>query len=316
MPPANESTGLSPSDSCNVPADANANQGESSRLERGTSVELPISAFKPGDLLIYNQSRAHHITFTFNCVKHNMDKLLAIELAEFLPKAWEQSLFSKVKSPEEHEFYQKMRGTARNQKELYYPYWFFLAVVWGPGHPSLTKIRNDMAALWGVEFPKIYIHYPYGILVERQKALFHGGRESSIPLCEIQRRAQGFKAAIEGVGRPSVIEAVTQYAPALLNKAVPADDVESLHRKLKDTQEQLHKTQGQLKETQKRLQETDGELQEARKKLKNDIETSNKELAATNRRVDKVVDTCALVLSILTTPGGEKRKLQPEQDEA
>ncbi|KAJ4132542.1 hypothetical protein NW754_015359 [Fusarium falciforme] len=295
MPPANESTGLSPSDSCNVPADANANQGESSRLERGTSVELPISAFKPGDLLIYNQSRAHHITFTFNCVKHNMDKLLAIELAEFLPKAWEQSLFSKVKSPEEHEFYQKMRGIARNQKELYYPYWFFLAVVWGPGHPSLTKIRNDMAALWGVEFPKIYIHYPYGILVERQKALFHGGRESSMPLCEIQRRVQGFKAAIEGVGRPSVIEAVTQYAPALLNKAVPADD---------------------LKETQKRLQETNGELQEARKKLKNDIETSNKELAATNRRVDKVVDTCALVLSILTTPGGEKRKLQPEQDEA
>ncbi|KAI8682046.1 hypothetical protein NCS55_00458900 [Fusarium keratoplasticum] len=244
-----------------------------------------------------------------------MDKLLAIELAEFLPKAWEQSLFSKVKSPEEHEFYRKMRGTARNQKELYYPYWFFLAAVWGPSHPSLTKIRNDMAALWGVEFPKTYIHYPYGILVERQKALFHGGRESFTPLCEIQRRAQGFKAAIEGVGRPSVIEAVTQHAPALLNKAVPADDVESLYQKLKDTQEQLHKTQGQLKETQKRLQETNGELQEARKKLKNDIETSNKELAATNRRVDKVVDTCALVLSILTTPGGEKRKLQPEQDE-
>lgn len=316
MTPANESTSLSSSYTRNMPADAKANQSESSRPESGISVELPISAFKPGDLLFYNQSRAHHVARTFNYIKHRMDKVLAIELAEFLPKAWEQSLFSKTKSPEEHEFYQKMRGTAPNQKELYYPYWFFLAAVWNPNHPSLTNIRNDMAALWGVKFPEAYISYPYGVPVERQKALFHGGLESSTPLCEIQRRAQGFKAAIEGVGRPSVIEAVTQYAPALLNKPAPTDDVESLHRKLKDTQEQLQKTQGQLKETQKQLQETNEELQETREKLKSDIETSNKELAATNLRVDKVVDTCALVLSILTTSRGEKRKHQPEQDEA
>ncbi|UPK90836.1 hypothetical protein LCI18_001771 [Fusarium solani-melongenae] len=173
-----------------------------------------------------------------------------------------------------------------------------------------------MALLWKVEFPTGFLIYPFGIPIERQQTLFHGGLQNPTPLREIQRRAQSFKAAIEGVGKPSVIEAVTDYAPALLNKALHTGDIGPLHQELKDTREQLRETQGQLKETQKRLQETNKELQEARKQFEKDILSSNKELAATNRRVDKVVDTCALVLSLLTTSGGEKRKHQPEQDDA
>ncbi|KAI8680657.1 hypothetical protein NCS56_00471500 [Fusarium sp. Ph1] len=313
---ANKFTGTSRIFALNSPSDVNGNQGEISRPEFGDSVELSISAFKLDYSTNLDRTRAQNLLFHFNSVKIFLLKPLATELAEFLPKAWEQSLLSKAKLPVEHDFYKRMQGNERSQKELYYPYWFFLAVTWGASHPSLAPIREDMALLWGVEFPARFVIYPFGIPIERQQTLFHGGLQDPSPLCEIQRRAQGFRAAIEGVGKPSVIEAVTEYAPALLNKAVHTVDVGSLHQELKDTREQLRKTQGQLKETQKQLQETNKELQETRKKLEKDIESSNKELTATNRRVDKVVDTCALVLSILTTPGGEKRKRHSEQDEA
>ncbi|EEU37171.1 uncharacterized protein NECHADRAFT_78363 [Fusarium vanettenii 77-13-4] len=285
---------------------ANRSASSSSRPEFGSSVELSLSTFIDESSTI-GRTLAVQLIVTFNKIKKDMERSLARELAEFLPKAWEQFVSSNLKGPPtEHDYYKRMQGIERSQKELYYPYWFFLAAAFGVYHPTLAPIRKDMEALWGVQFPDNYIHWPPGIPTERQKALFHGGPENPTPLCKIQRRAQGFKAAIQDAGRPSVIEAVTQYAPALLNQAVSTGDVESLHRKLKDTQEQLQKTQAQLQETQKRLRETSGELEKTRKKLKTDIETSNKELAATNLRVDKVVDTCALVLSILAPPGGEK----------
>ncbi|RSL49692.1 hypothetical protein CEP54_012285 [Fusarium duplospermum] len=316
MPPAHKPVSPNRPVTLHPRSGANGNQGESSRLEFGESVKLSLADFKLDGLSTVDRTRAQNFVMIFNIIKICLLKPLADELAEFLPKAWEQSLPPKSSLPTEHGFYKRMRGTERNQKELYYPYWFFLAVTWGAFHPDLSPIRKDMAALWGLDSPHSFIFYPTGIPVGRHTALFHGGLQDPTPLCEIQRRAQGFKAAIEGAGNPSVIEAVKEYAPTLLNKAAHTDDMESLHRKLKDTHEQLQKTQGQLKETQKRLQETNDELQKTRKKLKNDTENSNKDLAAVNRRVDKVVDTCALVLSILTTPGGEKRKLNPEQDGA
>ncbi|RTE81736.1 hypothetical protein BHE90_003732 [Fusarium euwallaceae] len=309
MSAANQLTGATPRAIRNLPPDTHGN-------EFGGSIELSVSAFDLDRSSTIGRTLATQLIKTFNNIKIIMDKALASELAEFLPRAWEQHVLSKVNFPAKHDFYKRMRGSGRDQKELYYPYWFFLAVTWGVNHPSLLPIRKDMAALWGVGFPDIYSIYPPGIPAERQRVFFHGGPEKPIPLLQMERRAQDFKAVIEGVGRPSVIEAVTKYAPALLKKAVPNDEVESLQRKLKDTQEQLQKTQGQLNDTQKRLRETNDELQETRKKLKSDTESSSKDIAAVNLRVDKVVDTCALVLSILTTPGGEKRTLEAEQDGA
>ncbi|KAJ4328612.1 hypothetical protein N0V84_000971 [Fusarium piperis] len=189
-----------------------------------------------------------------------MDKSLALELAEFLPKAWEQTRLSKAQSPPEHEFYKRMRGIERNQKEPYYPFWFFLAARWGADHPTLAPIHKDMSNLWDIEFPTT----------------------------SMKDRVRGFKAAIESADKPSVIEAVTEYAPDLPSKAMYVAD---------------------------RLQDTVGELQDTRKKLKKDIESSNNDLAATNLRMDKVMDTCALVLSIFATAEGEKRK-DGSEDEA
>ncbi|KAI8722691.1 hypothetical protein NCS52_00413500 [Fusarium sp. LHS14.1] len=285
---------------------ANRSASSSSRPEFGSSVELSLSTFID-EWSTIGRTLAAQLIERFDRIKKHMHRSLVRELAEFLLKAWRQFVSSDLKGPPtEHDYYKRMQGIERSQKELYQSYWFFLATAFGANHPNLAPIRKDMEALWGVQFPDNYIIWPADIPTERQKALFHGGPENPTPLCKIQRRAQGFKAAIQDAGRPSVIEAVTQYAPALLNQSVSTGDVESLHRKLKDTQEQLQKTQGQLQETQRRFRETSGELVKIRKKLKTDIETSNKELAATNLRVDKVVDTCALVLSILTPPGGER----------
>lgn len=316
MPPANQSTIPTPHAAGNLPSVATGNQGHVSHSEKGWPVKLSLSAFKLDSSAPLNRTHAIQLIYTFNSISFGMERSLALELAEFLPKAVEQSPISKVKLPTEHEFYKRLRGIECSQKDLYYPYWVFLAAHWGAGHPSLDPIRKDMSKLWEVEFRTTTITYPGDMPVERQKAHFHGRLFDSSPLGEIQRRAQGFKAAIEGDGKPSVIEAVTDYAPTLLNKAVLAGDGNSLHRMLRDTQEQLQKTQGQLRETQKRLQDTAGELQETRKKHKNDIERSSKDLAATNLRVDKVMDTCALVLGILTAPEGEKRKDRSEEEDA
>lgn len=48
----------------------------------------------------------------------------------------------------------------------------YLATWWGPGHPDLEAIRNDMSALWGVEFPTDAMFYPSNLSQEDQKMLY------------------------------------------------------------------------------------------------------------------------------------------------
>lgn len=323
MPSANQPINSSSNVVRNPPTDANGNQGGSSL---GDSVELSLADFKLNGSTSRDQEFATKLVACFDSVKRKMNRPLAEELAKFLPVAWGESRLNRVGFPAQHKFYISLRRGSTGSKDLYYPHWFYMAIRWGPDHPTLAPLRKDMSTLWNFEFPKYSVIFPGNIPTWRQKLLFHGKRADSTPLSEMEDRIQGFKAAIEGTDKPSIIEAVAEYAPGLLNKAVHNDGVESLDKKLEDTQKQLQKTreelteaQGQLKKTGEQLKATQDQLQKTEQKcnvLEKNAENSNKDLAATNRRVDKAMETCALVLSILTAPGGEKRKAKSEQDEA
>ncbi|KAM0424947.1 hypothetical protein ACHAPT_009748 [Fusarium lateritium] len=325
MPPSSELPSRPQSPASNPPKPANEDEDESSRPEFDDSVKLSLDDFRFADSSSYNRWLSGRLVDSFNKVKPGMDKTLACELAKFLIKAWEKFLHP----PTGHEYLNQLRiklqGSKIGWKTLYYPHWFLFAIHMGPGHLAQEPIRQDMSALWGVEFPVNSVFYPADIPVDRQKALFRGGQDEPSPLLKITDRVEDFKAAID-VDQRSIIEAVAEYAPALLNKAVRNDNVDSLKQQLDETREQLQRTREQLQgsqeqfqKTQEQLQKTQEQLQDTQKQCKDlegKVESSNNDLAAMNRRVDKVVDTCALVLSILTAPTGGERALKSEQAES
>lgn len=161
----------------------------------------------------------------------------------------------------------------------------------------------------------------------RQKALFSGKRPEDTSFHEMEDRVEEFKAAIEDVDKPSIMDALTGYAPGLRRKAAYGHYVKDLREDLKDTRQQLQVAQDQLKDTQTQLRNAEERLDNIREdlrraedrlqetKTKYDNLCSKDDLMATNRRVDKLVETCAVVLGILTAPGGEKREREEEQDD-
>ncbi|RMJ07395.1 hypothetical protein CDV36_013013 [Fusarium kuroshium] len=322
-----EAISLTSDDGHNPPEDTNENADESCRSELDEPIWLSIQDFDLLGVTHQQKQFAEHLVSLFNGIKDEMNNPLASELAEFLPNAW-KNWTAQVRKPNfatQDVFYSELRGTHGGRKILYYPHWFFMAACWGPAHFQLAPIRKDMSALWGVEFPTSSVFYPANIPAWRQKALFFGKRAEDTSFHEMEDRVEGFKAAIEDVDKPSIIEALTEYAPGLRNKAAYGNDAKELRNQLRDTRKQLEETQGKLEGTQtqlrnakerlriaeERIEDTERQLRET--KTKCDSLCSKDDLITTNRRVDKVVETCALVLSILTTPGGEKRGREKQQ---
>ncbi|RSL45924.1 hypothetical protein CEP53_010544 [Fusarium sp. AF-6] len=236
--------------------------------------------------------------------------------------------------------YNNFNQQEKLSKKLHYHYWFFLAIRWSPGHASFIPIRKDMATLWGVDFPATHVSYPEGIPLSRQKMLFFGVSPDSPSLCEIKTRARGFKEAIAQSNATSIIKAVTEHAPTLLHKAAvtPTNkDVELLKLELKTTHENLQQTRKELHDVRAEFSRLEDMVKAVCDTYTNKIavvemETSRVEeramqvdcevfllgeqITTLDRRVDKVTDTSALVLSILTAPGGEKREREEEEVES
>ncbi|KAF7551646.1 hypothetical protein G7Z17_g4857 [Cylindrodendrum hubeiense] len=53
-----------------------------------------------------------------------------------------------------YDMYQELRSW------MYFPYWFVVAVCWGPNHPDLQQIRENMSRHWGKELPKDVVIFP------------------------------------------------------------------------------------------------------------------------------------------------------------
>ncbi|KAL2689159.1 hypothetical protein Neosp_003211 [[Neocosmospora] mangrovei] len=307
----------------NLPADKNENADSGSLSEADESVKLSVEDFNLLGAARRDSELAQDIVRSFNIIKDNMDEPLASELAEFLPDAWRRWCQDpKVNLITQHSFYNQLRGTQGHTKRLCYPQWFFLAAAFGASHPTLAPIREDMSALWGVSFPADQIFYPANVPAWRQEALFSGKRPKDTSFHEMEDRVEGFKAAIEDVDKPSIMDALTQYAPGLRGKAAYGHYVKDLREDLKDTRQQLQVAQDQLKDTQtqlrnaeERLDKIQEDLRRAEERLQETNLCSKDDLMATNRRVDKLVETCAVLLGILTAPGGEKREREEEQDD-
>lgn len=117
------------------------------------------------------------LTAAFQIVEKEIAPLLADELANFVIVNLRDELrqgFDKVSTPRDHRFYDVLASEDRVTKGLNYAFWFYMAAWWGPGHPDLGAIRNDMSALWGVEFPTDAIFYPSKISDKNQKKLYAG----------------------------------------------------------------------------------------------------------------------------------------------
>lgn len=129
----------------------------------------------------WEQSRDHIIVRSFvagyQIIEKEIAPLLVDELANFLVDTWRQDKTHELEefsTPKEHRFYNIMMSEDEAIKSLNYGYWMYLAAWWGPGHPDLTTIRNEMSDVWGVEFPTDAIFYPPDISHRDQKKLYAG----------------------------------------------------------------------------------------------------------------------------------------------
>ncbi|KAF5009728.1 hypothetical protein FDECE_4074 [Fusarium decemcellulare] len=281
-----------------------------------------------------------------------MPQVLAMELAGFLPKAWKETSSSEnMDSPTRHSFYKKLSGLDGHEKTLYYPYWFFLAVCWGPGHPDLSTVRKDMSTLWKVEFPTDKIFYPGKESIELQQSRFAGTRPDIKILLGVAYRARYLERTIESTSVDDIAQALQDELPALLTPNAEADRIKLLELELKVRTHQLLQTRRSMDTMNDKLGSVEGmadeayqiadmdcvcrqeceegirECQEEIQKLKTQLEASEKahaetkdaykkELAEVNDKADKAIKTCAFLMSALLPPGSNKRKRETEGDEA
>ncbi|KAM0198407.1 hypothetical protein ACHAPI_003930 [Fusarium lateritium] len=110
-------------------------------------------------------------------IENHVAPLLADELLKLLVDSWledQRHGFEKMNTPKTHRFYAILTSEERSNKSLNYGFWFYLAAWWGPGHPDLKPIRDDMSALWGIDFPTDAIFYPTDVSAKDQKRLYAG----------------------------------------------------------------------------------------------------------------------------------------------
>ncbi|KAF5019845.1 hypothetical protein F66182_8124 [Fusarium sp. NRRL 66182] len=294
----------------------------------------------------------------FQIIEKNMCAFLAQALVEVLVKTWDQDTLLGSwgsKTPALHPFYAKLRGHDGSEKSLHYPYWFYLAAWWGPGHPALESIRRDMSELWGVEFPEDAIVYPADVGVKSQKRLFAGIPHDHKSQAR-QDRVQELKRTIENTPVEGLADVISAQLPVILNKprrdssangfesvkeelesigtnlAIARDKVDGLQNNMANFQADVNDLRAR-QETHDSALDALGKDKDATDRnldnLKTELDTLKAEnrasneksehmetrvkdledkLVKANKRAEKAVETCALVLSLLETPGADKRK--------
>ncbi|KAF4331926.1 hypothetical protein FBEOM_14293 [Fusarium beomiforme] len=283
----------------------------------------------------------------FQTIRGHMTPLLAQELLRFLTTTWKSDRDGRAwtaESPKNHRLFSELRGHGVAPKHLNYGFWFYMAAWWGPGHPALGPIRNDMSQLWGVEFPDDTLYYPAGLGVKDQKMLFAGIADGSAHAIqrpagkprdtEMQVRVRDIRQKIN----ETPVEDLFGTIPSIITRRHGMDSnhlalmksklastrkeletskqtVTSLTQDLKSLELEHENTRRLLNEKTQHFQATINQLQceskcskDACIELNNRTDILEAKLAEANKRAEKAVETCALVLGILSSPGGEKRK--------
>ncbi|KAM0340734.1 hypothetical protein ACHAPU_010325 [Fusarium lateritium] len=266
---------------------------------------------------------------------------VADELVNFLADSWKSYMGAdfEVPNPVAQRPYDILLGLNDERKLLSYSFWFYLAAWYGPGHPDLQHIRQEMSAFWGAEFPTDAIIYPANFSVCDQKKLFAGipvdltlNPRASLPTpslptpslptaslpiisassdTEMQVRVQDFKEIFEKTPVKDLAKAISQKMPNI--PETDASEIDSLKAQLDATRRELENTQKELSSLEKRSQKSlevaiDAECQYQQEFTEGHVKGLEGKLAETNQRVDKAMEICALLLGIVSAPGGEKRK--------
>ncbi|EWY89510.1 hypothetical protein FOYG_10334 [Fusarium oxysporum NRRL 32931] len=296
-----------------------------------------------------------NIIAAFNEVEQTMALELAVKLKQAVVQTWKDN---STKGPiDKAEVtaqmpYQKLTGTNGLKKRLYYPYWFFLAVWLGPGHPLLQSIRNDISS------PS-----------KPRMSLFYGKPATAPKENCIEERAKAIKKTIDNSPVNGLSAAIKGHLPDDLNEFGTNPRIYSLEMRLASANHELEDTRTQISNLEKGLAESKASQARALEKTKSDMETFRKEIqqlktahgqtdnvkkdlealremltqhstncqqraagietkvlsghkkvekemnvlrsevAHSDEKAEKAVETGALVLSILSTTGGPKRKL-------
>ncbi|KAF5964437.1 hypothetical protein FCOIX_13418 [Fusarium coicis] len=302
-----------------------------------------------------------NIVAAFRTVEQTMATDLVVKLIQAVAQLWKTVITqgpigrAKVRAQTP---YRKLTGLA-GPKQLYYPYWFFMAVWLGPGHPFLKSIRRDMSDLWGVEFPTDAIMCPKFIPIEAQMELFYGrpAKPTTPDEASIEERAKAIKKTINESSVNGLSAAIKDHLPNDLNglgdstRMQLESNLTSTNRELKDARKQINDLEKQLadaKASQARAQEkTNSDMETLRneikqlkgaqgstnkfkkvvetlrgtvasldakvlvgeKKVEQEMNALRSEVAQSAEKAEKAVETGALVLSVLSTPGGQKRKM-------
>ncbi|KAF4993257.1 hypothetical protein FGRMN_6621 [Fusarium graminum] len=264
----------------------------------------------------------------FQIIEEHMAPSVAEELVNFLTNSWRSHIdeLYEVPSPTGQRAYDALLGLNNEKKLLSYCLWFYLAAWYGPGHPDLQSIRREMSDLWGVEFPTDRIIYPTNISVENQEKLFYGiptDIKPNLPALssvgqvrdtEMQDRIQDFKNTLETTSVEDLARTISQRMPTGTETA-DTKEIDTLKAQLATTRRELGRTRKDVSNLQSKLDKERAICQSDHiefHKQHSKSEKREKELEGmiteTNQRVDKAMETCALLLSIVSAPGGSKRK--------
>ncbi|KAJ3526727.1 hypothetical protein NM208_g11046 [Fusarium decemcellulare] len=172
----------------------------------------------------------------------------------------------------------------RAAKSLYYPDWFFAAVLLWPGDGELRQARRRMSCVWRFEFPYDTIIYPRGIPFDLQLRRFLGipGDIDDTEQARLATRAaRGLENLVQHAPSDIFTKTITEQPTTL-----PTDndnienneyereearqlahdsleDVQQARQKAEDMAQQLRKTEEELKQAHQKQQETDKGLKKA-----------------------------------------------------
>ncbi|CVK98608.1 uncharacterized protein FMAN_16165 [Fusarium mangiferae] len=300
-----------------------------------------------------------NIIAAFRAVEQTMARDLAVRLIRAVAQLWNDT-FTRGSTNRARVSakisYRKLTGTAGFKRQLYYPYWFFMAVWLGPGHPLLQSIRKDMSNLWGVRFPTDAIMYPKFVPIETQMSLFYGkpAKPTTPKEASIEERAKAIKKTINDSTINGLSAAIKGHLPDDLDGLGNSTRVHELETNLASTNRDLEEARKKVTNLEKELAESktlqanmNSELQKTKNDMgtlrqeiqllktaqadnvrkdlevlratvtgmeakvlkgERDMITLRNEVAQSAEKAEKAVETGALVLSVLSASGGQKRK--------
>ncbi|KAF5540408.1 hypothetical protein FNAPI_10507 [Fusarium napiforme] len=170
--------------------------------------------------------------------------------------------------------YRILSGEHGIEKQLCYPYWFFMAAWLGPGHPFLEGIRKDMSDVWGVEFPTDEIIYPMIMNRETEVKLFHGEIAPTPHEDSIEERAKTIKKTINESSVNGLSAAIKDHLPDAFKDFSDASKVHALETSLASTNRELEDARKKVNNLEKQLTETKA----AQEKTSRDMDTLRKEI--------------------------------------